>query len=401
MQINIGERIKELRKRDGRKQSDLADAIGVSNQAVSRWESGGSYPDMELIPSIAHYFNVSVDDLFGYCGERESAISRILAEADDSLKKNSDQTKCIEMLRAAADEYPAEPMILVTLARALYIQGRMNNKSSIDFDEPVVRIEEDSSHSYFFNNRGRIKVDTVHAAQNPYWQEMIRIAEKALKFDLPVKDRDCTVGRLNAVFGEIGEHEKGYALAQKQSTLGVSRELLLAYCANSETANKYEGEAIIALLEQLCEIVLSSFSKKVTVYFMGIVAGFNPLPDFAHFIESVFYDGRMGIFHYYLCTIFFVSAVISSGNTLKNEDPEGAEALKYFEAAVDHYNKYQAIPHNEDYHYTAPLVVEAVSPAEDFIEFPDDFWQTKLQIVPEEVKQILSKSPLYDSIKDL
>ena len=62
MQVNIGDRIKNLRKRDGRKQEDLAKALGVTAQAVSRWESNGCYPDMNMIPAIANYFHVSIDD---------------------------------------------------------------------------------------------------------------------------------------------------------------------------------------------------------------------------------------------------------------------------------------------------------------------------------------------------
>ena len=42
----------------------LANVVGVSNQAVSKWESGGS-PDIELLPAIADYFDVSLDALFG------------------------------------------------------------------------------------------------------------------------------------------------------------------------------------------------------------------------------------------------------------------------------------------------------------------------------------------------
>ena len=64
MQLDLGTKIRELRRQNGRTQEALADALGVTSQAVSRWESGGSYPDMEIIPSIANYFGISIDELF-------------------------------------------------------------------------------------------------------------------------------------------------------------------------------------------------------------------------------------------------------------------------------------------------------------------------------------------------
>ena len=60
--IKLGERIKELRLRDGRTQDGLASELGVTAQAVSRWEKEICYPDMEMIPSIANYFGVSIDE---------------------------------------------------------------------------------------------------------------------------------------------------------------------------------------------------------------------------------------------------------------------------------------------------------------------------------------------------
>ena len=56
MTLNLGTKIRELRRRDGRTQEDLASALGVSCQAVSRWENDSTFPDMTLIPSIANYF---------------------------------------------------------------------------------------------------------------------------------------------------------------------------------------------------------------------------------------------------------------------------------------------------------------------------------------------------------
>ena len=60
MHLDLGTKIRELRRRDNRTQEMLAEALGVTSQAVSRWESGGSYPDMNLIPSIANYFGITI-----------------------------------------------------------------------------------------------------------------------------------------------------------------------------------------------------------------------------------------------------------------------------------------------------------------------------------------------------
>ena len=133
MQLNLGIKIRELRKRDGRTQEMLAEALGVTSQAVSRWESGGSYPDMEVIPAIANFFHISIDELFGYHDEREEKIKMILKKADEVITSQgflmvrgsmpTELLACVEMLRAAAEEFPSEPKILLKLGKALYMLG--------------------------------------------------------------------------------------------------------------------------------------------------------------------------------------------------------------------------------------------------------------------------------------
>ena len=61
--IKIGEKIRLLRKKNDVTQDKLAYHLGVTPQAVSRWESGVCYPDMNYLPAIADYFSVTMDEL--------------------------------------------------------------------------------------------------------------------------------------------------------------------------------------------------------------------------------------------------------------------------------------------------------------------------------------------------
>ena len=59
--MNIGDRIQALRKSKGISQEELADKVGVSRQAVSKWESGQSMPDLDKIIALGEYFDVTTD----------------------------------------------------------------------------------------------------------------------------------------------------------------------------------------------------------------------------------------------------------------------------------------------------------------------------------------------------
>lgn len=64
MNLPIGENIRRLRIKSGLTQRALAYELGVSVQAVSKWEQGRSYPDLDLLPKIAEFFGVGIDRLF-------------------------------------------------------------------------------------------------------------------------------------------------------------------------------------------------------------------------------------------------------------------------------------------------------------------------------------------------
>ena len=64
--MNLGNKIRELRRASNLTQEQLAASLNISAQAVSKWEMGASYPDMTMIPTIAGLFKVSLDELFDF-----------------------------------------------------------------------------------------------------------------------------------------------------------------------------------------------------------------------------------------------------------------------------------------------------------------------------------------------
>ena len=61
--IKVGKNIKKLREKKSITQEKLANYLGVTPQAISRWESETGYPDIELLPMIANFFDVTIDEL--------------------------------------------------------------------------------------------------------------------------------------------------------------------------------------------------------------------------------------------------------------------------------------------------------------------------------------------------
>jgi len=66
LSIVLGENIQLYRKRSGLTQCSLARELGVTYQAISKWERGRGTPDISLLPRLARVFGCSIDDLFSY-----------------------------------------------------------------------------------------------------------------------------------------------------------------------------------------------------------------------------------------------------------------------------------------------------------------------------------------------
>ncbi len=123
MNIKIGAIIKRLRTENNVTQDTLAAAIGVTPQAISRWESEGCYPDIELLPALADFFSVSTDELLGYkLSEREAELARIKEEMY-RLSTTVTVDERISFVRNALVKFPGDFEIKEQLAVCLYHKG--------------------------------------------------------------------------------------------------------------------------------------------------------------------------------------------------------------------------------------------------------------------------------------
>ena len=130
MVIRLGEKIKSLRKQKNISQEVLAQALGVTFQAVSKWETGATMPDVSMIPAIARFFAVSTDELFDYnLLEQEEKVMKICHDA--AQFRFSDPEKSEAMLREGLRQFPGNDVILNNLLYTMQTPDRSAEKITI------------------------------------------------------------------------------------------------------------------------------------------------------------------------------------------------------------------------------------------------------------------------------
>lgn len=118
MELKLGEKIKALRKEKNISQEVLAQYLGVSFQAVSKWENGAALPDVTLIPAIALFFGVSTDQLFDInLLEIEKQIREICLRAADCRREEPEKAERI--LRDGLKKFPGNDILLNNLIYVL------------------------------------------------------------------------------------------------------------------------------------------------------------------------------------------------------------------------------------------------------------------------------------------
>ena len=139
--MNIGKKIKELRIKNNITQERLAEEMNVSPQAVCKWESGKTMPDILLLPELSVFFGVTIDELFELTDSahferiqnmlymRVSLSDDEFSYAEDFLQKRNAKALLARLYENRADEYRKKSAELAK--RALEENPRNENIHSI------------------------------------------------------------------------------------------------------------------------------------------------------------------------------------------------------------------------------------------------------------------------------
>ncbi len=335
MQYQLGETLRVLRSRDGKTQEELAKALGVTAQAVSRWETGSCYPDTELLPAIANLFGVSIDELFGYRNDRDKKVDAILRQADGfSIKSRGDGEwldACIDVLRTGLKQFPQNERLLLALADTLSETGWRRNCEWVYYDD-----------------EGFIRHDYDRHRENKYWAEAIAICERLLAVSHDGAVVAKAVSLLVLLYRNLGEYGKAVACAERMPEMKHCREVLLAASADGKAEARYIGELLLRMLhifsEQLVYGLIANlhhFDSDLPVRKVkGVIDMYGLVCD----------DGRFGVYHDDLVKLYLYLSRLQWACGYRDD------AFVSLDEALAHARALDALAGGEEYAFTAPLV---------------------------------------------
>ena len=241
MKLNIGETIKKLRKERDITQEEFAEVLGVSCQSVSRWENNSCYPDIELIPTIAAFFDISTDKLMGVDEVAEKkAVDRYLKDFQAAISVgNIDE--CIRIARAGVAEFPNNYALLNKLMYALFV--------ATSDDADIVDWKEN---------------------KQKYDAEIVALGERIMKYCPDTNIKYEATDRLAFHHCEMGRKQQGRAIYETFPPMAYCKEWSLKWALSDDEElphwRKFILQAYYALSDGLWQLVdLVSDEDAVTV----------------------------------------------------------------------------------------------------------------------------------------
>lgn len=214
--MSFSNNIKALRHRQDMTQDDLAEALGLTSQAVSRWETGSSMPDTATITKLAYLFNVTTDYLLDVdTTKTETKIEEILHNT-----KELPLDEAISTLRAELSQYPRHLKLMNALS------GYLSRKAD--------HLDEEKS-------REKKRLLT----------EAMELDEYVLAHSLDTNQRNGAIYNLLGIYRDLGEREKGKALVETLNDYAMVQQKMRIELADGEEKIQLSMENLHCLLSQV------------------------------------------------------------------------------------------------------------------------------------------------------
>lgn len=141
--MELGKKIKQLRLNKGITQETLANALGVSYQAVSRWENETTMPDISLLPQISVYFGVSIDELFEFTEDsRYKRIENMLNEKQSLADAEFESSK--EFLEKQINKDSDNVNAIKLLAWLYFHRSKSSNLRAVEYAKRALQLGDTS-----------------------------------------------------------------------------------------------------------------------------------------------------------------------------------------------------------------------------------------------------------------
>lgn len=232
--MNIGNKIKELRKKRGITQEELASSINISFQAISKWENNICLPDITMAPILAGYFGVSMDELFDFSlKELEAEVERIVDEA--VIYRETEYKKSRQILEDGLKKYPENEVLLNNL---LYVITDTDEKMDI-----ASRLAEKSQDN-------TIRYDALRFLADAYYEKGDHKSAEAAIEQIP----EIYFTKLSAM-AYVTKGEKMYEAANKQKWVSFENLIQMMNKVAEYYEEKGEKEKSITEYEKALALI--------------------------------------------------------------------------------------------------------------------------------------------------
>ena len=352
--MDIGKKIRELRKQQGLTQEQLADSLNISFQSVSKWETGLTMPDLTMIPGLTRLLNCTADELLCLTGnsadERRDFFDHNFS---DFLSRPYDAAD-LELARQAVAEYPGDPQYLYWLASAEFFNAFENGWNQGDRE----------------TFRGVLERALQHAlsAYDGAHEEILRRRSLSLVVQTLVHlDRRAEA--------------KDYAHLCP-SSLPIRKEDLLELCAEGEEKLSFQQERIRTCAMELFLRMLNYWRSK-DLHDESVQAAISAAESI---VRALVPDDNLLQFHSILYHVFAARAVLAGYDGAKED------MLQALLQAKEHAAAFGALFGGGTQRYTTPLFCRCT------VDYPP--LPPQAQPMEEEFRELLEKNT-FDPYRSL